>query len=135
MESGLYLKPLNEREGVAQCLDDLLAYRDKQTGIYYGDFVKLAYTKGIEANPYSLLQLVKYDNEKYELDKAMEKRGITDYKKISQYPELVALEKQLTTTQKFIDEMGYSQISPEEYKNKVMEVREMSTLPTTNQQK
>lgn len=131
--SGLYLKPLDERESIAQCLDDLLAYRDKKTGIYYGKFVKQVYEVGLAIKPNSLLQLVKYDNEKYSLDNAMEKLGINDYQKISQYPELVAMEQQLKSTQKFIVEMGYSQISAEEYKKKVMEVRTMSTTPETTQ--
>jgi len=131
IESGLYMKPLTIKESIAQCLDDLLAYHDKQTGIYYGDFVKRAYTAGLKANPNSLLQLVKYDNEKYELDNAMEKRGLSDYRKIGAYPELVALEKKIKATQADITNMGYSRLTPEQYKEKVLGIKNTSTPHAT----
>jgi hypothetical protein len=127
MESGLYMKPLSDKESVALCLNDLLVYYDKKTGIYYDDFVYKTFTAGLKVYPNSLLQLSKVDYQKYKLDKAMEKKGLKDYSKIKAYPELVKLEKELKTTKDYIAKIGYSSLTPEQYREKVMQIKNEST--------
>ena len=123
MESGLYMKPLTDKESVALCLCDLLDYYEKQTGIYYGDLVRKAYTVGLKANRNSLLQLAKRDEIKYRLDKAMEAKGLNDYNRIIPYPELVKLKKELDETIQYIQKIGYSKLTPEQYRAKVQEIK------------
>ena len=123
MESGLYMKPLTDKESVAICLCDLLDYYEKQTGIYYGDLVRKAYTVGLKANRNSLLQLAKRDEIKYRLDKAMEAKGLNDYNRIIPYPELVKLKKELDETIQYIQKIGYSKLTPEQYRAKVQEIK------------
>lgn len=123
MESGLYMKPLSDKESVALCLNDLLVYYDKKTGIYYDDFVRKTYTAGLKIYPNSLLQLSKADYQKYHLDKAIEKKGLKDYSKIEPYPELVKLDKEYKATIDYITKIGYSSLTPEQYREKVMQIK------------
>lgn len=122
MESGLYMKPLSLKESVAQCLSDLLDYYDKKQGIYYGETVRKAYTTGLKVYPNSLLQLAKRDEIKYRLDKAMEVKGLNDYRKIQQYPELVQLYEEMDKTFKYIQQIGFSKLTDEQYREKVEQI-------------
>jgi len=122
IESGLYMKPLSLKESVAQCLSDLLDYYDKKTGIYYGDMVCKAYTTGLKVYPNSLLQLAKRDDLKYNLDKAMDAKGLNDYKKIQPYPELVKLYEEVDNTTKYILQIGFSKLTDEQYREKVEQI-------------
>lgn len=123
MESGLYMKPLSDKESVALCLNDLLVYYDKKTGIYYDDFVHKTYTEGLKVYPNSLLQLSKADYQKYHLDKAIEKKGLKDYSRIKSYPELVKLDKAYKATIEYITKIGYSSLTPEQYREKVIQIK------------
>jgi hypothetical protein len=127
MESGLYMKPLSDKESVALCLNDILVYYDKKTGIYYDDFVRKTYATGLKVYPNSLLQLSKADCQKYILDKEMEKKGLKDYSKIKPYPDLVKLEKEYKATKDYISKIGYSSLTPEQYREKVMQIKNEST--------
>ena len=122
MESGLYMKPLSLKESIAQCLSDLLDYYDKNKGIYYGEIVRKAYTTGIKVYPNSLLQLAKRDEIKYRLDKAMEEKGLNDYRKIQSYPELVQLYEEMDKTFKYIQQIGFSKLTDEQYREKVEQI-------------
>ena len=132
IESGLYMKALSEKESVALCLYDLLAYYDKKTGIYYGELVRTAYTEGIKVYPNSLFQLYKANDEKYDLDMAMKEKGLTDYDKIKSYPELVNLSKKFNTTKDYIKKIGYYTYSVERYGEKMQEIRKMQQEMSKN---
>ena len=123
MQSGLYLKPLSEKESVALCLSDLLDYYDRQKGIYYGDLVRKAYTAGINIYPNSLLQIAKRDEIKYRLDNEMKAKGLNDYNKILPYPDLVKLYSELNETTDYLKKIGYVRLSEQAYKQKVEEMR------------
>ncbi len=123
MESGLYMKPLSDKESVALCINDLLVYYEKKTGIYYDYFVYKAFTNGLKVYPNSLLQLSKFDYQKHNLDKAMEKKGLKEYSKIKHYPALVKLEKEMKITKDYIAKIGYSSLTPEQYREKVMQIK------------
>lgn len=133
MESGLYMKPLSEKESVALCLLDLLDYYDKQKEIYYGSFVRKTYTEGLKVYPNSLLQLAKADDEKYELDNAMEKKGLNDYDKIKPYPELVKQFEEYKATKDYIAKIGYSKLTPEQYKEKVQAIKKEQQVEAKKQ--
>jgi len=123
IESGLYMKPLSEKESVALCLSDLLDYYQRQKGIYYGSLVQKAYKAGLKVYPKSILQLAKRDDIKYRLDNAMKTHGLNDYHKIKPYPELVQLKKQLDENIRYIQKIGYSKLTPAQYKDKVLEIK------------
>jgi hypothetical protein len=122
MESGLYMKPLTLKESIALCLSDLLDYYDKQTGIFYGEVVRKAYSTGLSVYPNSLLQLAKRDEIKYRLDKAMEVKGLNDYSKIEPYPELIELYEEMDKTVKYIQQIGFSKLTDKQYREKVEQI-------------
>jgi len=132
MESGLYMKPLSDKESVALCLSDLVDYYEKKTGKYYGYLVRKAYMEGLKVYPNSLLQLVKRDEIKYQLDKEMEKKGLNDYEKIKPYPELVKLFDEVKSIDKYIQQIGYSKLTAEQYRDKVQEIEKGKTTQTKN---
>lgn len=127
MESGLYMKPLSLKESIAQCLSDLLDYYDKKTGIYYGYIVCKAYTEGIKFYPNSLLQLAKLDELKYRLDKAMEAKGLNDYRDIQIFPELVQLFDEMDKTRRYLQQIGFSKLTDEQYREKVEQITSRQT--------
>lgn len=130
MESGLYMKPLSDKESIALCLSDLVDYYEKKTGKYYGDMVRKAYTEGLKVYPNSLLQLVKRDEVKYRLDNAMEKKELNDYNKIKSYPDLVKLFEEFKSIDKYIQQIGYSKLTPEQYREKVQQIEQGKTTQT-----
>lgn len=130
IESGLYMKALSVKESIALCLFDLLVNYDNKTGIYYGDFVRKAYTEGLKVYPNSLLVTLKVNDQKYQLDKAMERYGLKDYRKIKLFPELVKLDDELKETNTFISKIGYSSLTPEQYRDKVLQIKNKQTQAT-----
>lgn len=132
MESGLYMKPLDGNELLVLCLSDLMDYYEKKTGKYYGSVVQKAYQTGLKYNEVSLLQLWKRDEIKYRLDEEMETKGLNDYNQINSYPELVALFDQVKETDDFINKMGYSRLTPEQYREKVQQIENGKHSQTQN---
>ena len=132
MESGLYMKPLDGKELLALCLSDLLDYYEKKTGKYYGAIVEKAYQTGLKYCEVSLLQLWKRDEIKYRLDKEMKDKGLNDYNQINPYPELIALLDQVKATDDFIKKMGYSSLTPEQYREKVQQIENGKYSQTKN---
>jgi len=123
MESGLYMKPLSEKESVALCLADLIDYYEKKTGIYSDNLVRKAYTIGIKYYPNSNLQLAKRDDIKYRLDNAMKLKGLNHYNQLKSYPELQKQYLSLESTFDYLKKIGYSRLTPEQYKEKVASIK------------
>ncbi|RCW20254.1 hypothetical protein [Marinilabilia salmonicolor] len=121
--SGLYLKPLDEKETIALCILDLLSYYEKVFGIYSDKFVFTCYQKGIEYYPNSNFQIWKLNDQKHYLDNEMEKTGISDYSKIPEYPKLEAMYNEMEQTRLYLAEIGLSHLTPEQYEQKVMEIK------------
>jgi len=132
MESGLYMKPLDGKELLVLCLSDLMDYYEKKTGKYYGEIVQTGCDIGIKYCKASLLQLWKFDELKYRLDKEMESKGFTNYNQISNDPKLVALFEEVKSTEKYIKEIGYSSLTPQQYKEKVEEIENGKYSQTKN---
>lgn len=71
-----------------------------------------------------MLQLWKFDDLKYQLDIEMEKKGLTNYEQIKSDTELFTLLEEVKATDKFINKMGYSNLTPEQYREKVQQIEE-----------
>ena len=132
MESGLYMKPLDRKELLVLCLSDLVDYYEKKTGKYYGEIVQKSCNIGLKYCKASLLQLWKFDELKFRLDKAMENKGFTDYNQIGIDAELISLFEEVKSTEQFIKEMGYSNLTPQQYKEKVQEIKTGKYTQTQN---
>jgi hypothetical protein len=122
MQSGLYMKPLDQKESVALCLTDLIEYYYQKYDNIPDEFTRKCYEAGLKYYPNSLLHLYKLDYIKYTLDKDMESNGLNDYKQIDPYPELVKQFKEMKKSDIYIREMGYTTLTPEQYKQKVLEI-------------
>jgi len=121
--SGLYLKPLDEKESIALCILDFLSYYEKIFGVYSDKFIFNCYQKGIEYYPNSNFQIWKLNDQKYYLDKEMEKVGISDYSNVPQFPKLKAMFDEMEKTKKYLAEIGLSHLTPEQYEQKVLEIK------------
>jgi hypothetical protein len=53
----------------------------------------------------------------------MEKTGISDYSKIPEYPKLEAMYNEMEQTRLYLAEIGLSHLTPEQYEQKVMEIK------------
>jgi len=132
MESGLYMKSLDGKELLTLCLSDLMDYYQKKTGKYYGAIVQKAYKTGLEYNEASMLQLWKFDDLKYQLDIEMKKKELTNYEQIKPDTELFALLEKVKATDEFINKIGYSNLTPEQYREKVQQIENGKHSQTKN---
>lgn len=127
MQSGLYMKPLSTLESVALCLSDLIDYYEKTTGKYSGSLVEAAYNSGLRVYPNSLLQLQKYNDLKDMVDSEMLKRDLKTYDQAESVAELSPLCVELEKTAEHIEQMGYYQLSADDYEVKVNEMISQKT--------
>ena len=124
IESGLYMKPLSDKESVVECLSDMIHWYEKRTGIYYDSLVMRACEIGLKVNPISTLQCAKADAIKYQLDQAMKKRGLNDYRQLKYYPDLSAKFKEFKEITVFMKKIGYATLTKEKYAEKLLFVEE-----------
>lgn len=124
IETGLYMKPLDVNETLANCLLDMLTYYDEQYHIYSDDFVKKVYELGLKYYPSSLLQLSKADDMKFRIDCKMGEKGVFDYSEMKKHPDLVALSQEYEAIKKYIEEMGYEKFPEEKYRQMVKGIEE-----------
>jgi hypothetical protein len=126
MESGLYMKPLSDKESVVECLSDLIHLYEIKTGIHYDSLVMKACEVGLKFKPISTLQCNKADVLKYRLEEAIQQKGLKkeDYKQLPNFPDLKALYKEYDTTRVFIKEMGYAFLTQKQYQEKLFFVEE-----------
>lgn len=119
IESGLYMKPLNEKESIALCLNDLLYYYSTQKNIYSGAFVERVYKEGLKVYPNSMLQVAKLECQKDILDKTMQLKELNNYNNIKSYPNIMKLYNEMDATNNFLQKIGYSKLTPHQYEEKV----------------
>jgi uncharacterized protein (DUF169 family) len=62
----------------------------------------------------------------------MEKKELNDYDKIKPYPDLVKLFEEFKSIDKFIQQIGYSKLTPEQYREKVQQIEHGKTTQTKN---
>ncbi len=124
IESGLYLKPLDGKELIALCLCDLIGYYEQCTGRYYGEVVQKACDVGLQYTKASHLQLWKNDEENYRLGLAMKAKGIKSIDQIDKYPDLLKMYAEVEARKNYIKQMGYSSMTPQEYRDKIKKAQE-----------
>ena len=122
IESGLFMKALDEKETIALCIFDLLNIYESKTGYYSNDFVSKCYNIGLKYFPMSLLQAKKLDDIKYRLDKKMALFGFNDYRQAFEYPELKDMLLQVDSIKKFLKNSGYSTLTNEQYREKASNI-------------
>ncbi|MFW5804411.1 MAG: hypothetical protein ACOCWG_04165 [bacterium] len=113
--NGLYMKALSEKECLIILLEDLIHFYEVRTSIYYDEFVKECTELGLRYWYNSTLLLRKFDYEKYHLDSKMKKLGLNNYNQISYYPKLVEKYKIIDNLAKYIEKIGYTEVSTESY--------------------
>jgi hypothetical protein len=64
-----------------------------------------------------------WEGGRHYLDNEMEKTGISDYSKIPEYPKLEAMYNEMEQTRLYLAEIGLSHLTPEQYEQKVMEIK------------
>ena len=120
IESGYYMKMLNKKQTLAYFLEDLRNYYEEKTnGVYWDDFNSNVVDLGLKYLPSSQHLLTKVDIVKYKLDKDMAKVGLSNYSKISPYPNLVKQYQHWQALQKQVAATGYKPVSQEWYKSMV----------------
>ena len=87
MQSGFYMKPLDQKESVALCLTDLIEYYYQKHNNIPDEFTRKCYEARLKYYPNSLLQLYRLDYVKYTLDKEMEVQRMNDYIQLDPDPQ------------------------------------------------
>ena len=124
--SGLYTKPLTDKETLCQMLYDLCYYYERRTGFYSNNFIRKCYTLGLRYFPISILRIVELSDLHYQLDKELWQRGKRDKYDFTDFPDLQARYLHLQEKRIEIEELGYYQYSSEEIKDKLDKIREFS---------
>lgn len=126
--NGLYMRTLDWRKILVCFMEDLTAYYEHRTGVFYDDFsLRVADLGNKYSNP-SFLLMSKFDILHYRLDKDMKKVGLNDYGKIESYPDLVSQYHDLQELRKKIDKTGYKKVSEEWYKGMVKKALEANAI-------
>ncbi|MFA7325394.1 MAG: hypothetical protein WC121_01920 [Candidatus Kapaibacterium sp.] len=126
LQSGLYMKPLNEKESLTELLKQLICYYEKRTGKYYGDIVLKAIENGLTARPTSTLLLSKIDALSYRmflfcLINNIDQTKLT-YESLKHYPILSILNTQIGNLKDEVEEIGFTKFSEERYNKLFTEV-------------
>lgn len=124
--SGLYTKPLTDKETLCQMLYDLCYFYEKQTGFYSNAFVRKCYTLGLRYFPVSTLRILELGDLKYQLDKELWNRGKRDAYDFTDFPDLQERYLRLQKKRVEIEELGYYQYSQQEIKEKLDRIKESS---------
>lgn len=124
--SGLYTKPLTDKETLCQMLYDLYYFYEKRTGFYSNNFVRKCYTLGLRYFPVSTLRIVELSDLKYQLDKELWQRGRRDKYDFTDFPDLQARYLRLQEMRAEIEALGFYQYSSKEIKDKLDKIKELS---------
>lgn len=124
IESGLFMKSLSDTESIAYTIYELLSYYERKTGRYSDDFVKKCYEIGLQYYPNSQLQVIKANDLKFRLDSKITDMGLSSYREIVAYPELMDEFRTVDSVFQNLSKIGYSRIKPTDYENMVNEISE-----------
>lgn len=122
--SGLYTKPLTDKETLCQLLYDLCYFYEKRTGFYSNAFVRRCYTLGLRYFPISILKTLELSDLKYQLDKELWERGKRDAYDFTDYPDLQERYLRLQNMRAEFTKLGYYQYSRQEIKDKMEQIKE-----------
>lgn len=124
--SGLYTKPLTDKETLCQMLYDLCYFYEKQTGFYSNAFVRKCYTLGLRYFPTSTLRILELGDLKYQLDKELWEGGNHGAYDFTGFPDLQERHLRLLEMRDEINDWGYYQYSHQEIREKLDKVKEFS---------
>lgn len=126
LQSGLYMKPLNEKESLSELLKQLICYYEKRTGKYYGDIVLKAIENGLIARPTSTLLLSKIDAISFRMFWYCHvnniEQGLLTYDLLLKHPTLDYLNNRIRILKEEVQEIGYIRFSEERYNKLFTEV-------------
>lgn len=126
--SGLYMKPLSEKESLVLCLEDLLIYYhkrfDRKNQPIQDIFVQKCFQLGLKYKPASELLLDKFHYYKSTLDRKMKEKRLKEYKQLTAYPDLDKLYKTVDATAKKLHQFDYKNFDPKLYKQMVNDIEE-----------
>lgn len=124
--SGLYTKPLTDKEMLCQILYDLCYFYEKKTGFYSNAFIRKCYQLGLRYFPISALRVSELGDLKYQVDKELWNRGKTDEYNFADYPDLQERYIQVQAKRKELEDLGYYQYSQQEIKRKLDYIKELA---------
>jgi hypothetical protein len=133
-QSGLYMKPLTERENLILCLEDLLRYYVIRKDIVCDPFVEELTGTILKYQPVSEVQLMRFSCLKHKLDNEMRERGLYLFSQIEMYPDLVEKWKELEKLARYIDGIGYRKVSEEQYQALVNQSKQKAEIYFKNKQ-
>lgn len=119
VRSGLYAKPLTDKETLCLMLHDLCYFYEKRTGFYSNFFIRKCYTLGLRYYPVSSLRVYEIGDLKYQLDKELWKRGKRSQSDFAAFPDLNERHMQLMAKLKEFEGQGYYQYTQKEIKEKL----------------
>lgn len=126
LQSGLYMKPLNEKESLSELLRQLICYYEKRTGKYYGEIVEKAIENGLIARPTSTILLSKIDALSYRmflfcLINNIDQTKLT-YESLKHYPILSILNTRIGNLKDEVEAIGFTTFTEERYNKLFTEV-------------
>lgn len=126
LQSGLYLRPLSEKESLAELLRLLVLFYEVRTGKYYGDIVVDAVNIGLKFNPNSLLIVSKINEISFQMywycithNFPLENNKSETLKG---HPILKKMYNQCENLKNILTEIGYTKFTDERYEKLVKEV-------------
>lgn len=126
LQSGLYMKPLNEKESLSELLRQLICYYEKRTGKYYGDILENAIEIGLFARPTSTLLLSKIDALSFRMFWYCHvnniEQGLLTYDLLLKHQTLDYLNNRIRILKEEVQEIGYIRFSEERYNKLFTEV-------------
>lgn len=124
VRSGLYAKPLTDKETLCLCLYDLCYFYEKKTGFYSNAFVRKCYQLGLRYYPISVLRTMEINDIKYQLDKELWRHGGRKESDYSRFPELNKRYQALQQLRKDYDALGHYEYTSSEIHNKIQLIKE-----------
>lgn len=122
--SGLYTKPLTEKETLCLCLYDLCYFYEKVTGFYSNAFVRKCYQLGLRYAPISNLRTTEINDLKYQLDKDLWNRGGRSEEDLNRFPDLKARQLEIRKKLEEYNALGHYEYSRQQIREKMQQIKE-----------
>ena len=124
VQSGLYAKPLTDKEALCLCLYDLCYFYEKKTGFYSNAFVRKCYQLGLRYNPVSILRALEINDLKYQLDKELWNLGGRSESDYLRFPDLNKRYQQLQQLRRDYDALGHYEYTQTQIKDKIQLIKD-----------
>lgn len=123
LESGLYLKQLDNKENLAILLDDLLRYYLNETNLKFDNFTDEVTMVSLKYKPISETQIKRFSSVKQKLDNEMKIKGYKNYSELRPDNRLYSMFLEMDRIARLIDRIGYKKVSEELYKSMIEHTR------------